>query len=133
MRVECFNPTYLSTVNEWLVGRELPAIVMTPKMGYMTFYRGTPVACAFLREVEGGYGILDGLCTNPDFPGDQRSVAIDMVVEALMRDAASNGVTALIAWSHDKNTLLRSAKHGFVKFPQTMIIANLKPTSQERL
>ncbi len=86
---------------------------------------GERLATAFLRMVEGGFAQLDGLCTNPAQPGEVRSQAIDKVVEHVISEAKSMGLKNIHAFSMDKNTLVRSLKHGFTATPHAMIALNL--------
>jgi hypothetical protein len=48
-----------------------------------------------------------------------------MVVSQVMKTAKDLNLKGLMAYSSDDSTLKRSEKHGFVKIPQTLIIANL--------
>jgi N-acetylglutamate synthase-like GNAT family acetyltransferase len=116
---------HLDITNGWLEARNLKPVDDVPELGFIAFERGEPIACAFIRRVEGGYAQLDGLTTNPDFPGDQRSTAIDSIVEHLMNKAKQLGIKSIYAHSVDLHTLLRSSKHGFEVTPQVLIVADL--------
>ncbi len=127
MHIVKFDHSYIPEINSWLVAREhkVPPLDDFPKIGYVVSYRGEYVACAFIREVEGNYGQLDGLATNPDFPGDMRSEAIDLVVQKIFTKAKEMKLKALLSFSKDKNTLIRSKKFGFKEVPETVIVAEL--------
>jgi N-acetylglutamate synthase-like GNAT family acetyltransferase len=130
MYIEKFNVSHMTTILGWLRARNcyLPSYLEMPETGFVAMYRGEPVAMAFIRKVEGGFAQLDGLTSNPDFPGDMRSEAIDCLVSHLMKQAKGMGIKSVMAYTKDENTLVRSAKHGFVVVPQTLIVADL--TSQ---
>lgn len=96
-----------------------------PAIGFVAYYDGQPGAMAFLRRVEGGYGQLDGLVSNPESLGSHRSACIDAVVKEVINEAKAKGIKALMAYSIDKNTLVRSLSHGFVQQPHTLIALDL--------
>lgn len=135
MEVNKVYPQIYPLVADWYKLRELtpPAADVYPELGFVAHYEGIPVAVAFIRRVEGGYGQLDGLCSNPDFPGDMRSEAIDSVVLKIIHHAQHIGIKGLIAHSKDTNTLLRAKKHGFVQSDQTIIALNLQAKAEEHL
>lgn len=134
MHIEAYSRSDIPVIQDWLKSRGVyvPPACEFPEIGYITYYRGEAVACAFIRKVEGGFAMLDGLATNPDFPSDIRHNALDWLVGHLVKQAKSMQLKSLMATSHDKNTLLRATKHGFVKIPQTLIALDLI-TAQERV
>lgn len=116
-------------VREWLTLRGLSVLGADdlPKIGYIAFERGEPIAAGYIRRVEGGTGLIDSLITNPDAPGDMRSSAIDLVVEHLLQTAIKANIHRLLAYSVDSNTLLRAEKRfGFSRLPHTVICADLR-------
>jgi hypothetical protein len=91
-----------------------------------------PVAVAFLRQSEGGVGILEGLATNPDASGSDRNNAIDCLIEMIVLAAEKLEIRYLLSYSRDKSTLERSKKHGFDVVPQTLIVKDLlKPSIRQ--
>ena len=101
-----------------------------PKIGYVGFNGQKFLAMAFLRRVEGGFGQLDGLVSNPEAPGSERHEGIDIVVENVLRTAKELGIKNITATSVDSSTLMRSNKHGFVKLPHTLIAVNTSGDSK---
>lgn len=97
-----------------------------PALAWIILDGETPVATAFIRRVEGGFGQLDGLCTNPSLPGATRHEAIDLIVAHAIKEAYVHGITSLYALSVDEGTLMRSEKHGFVRAPHVLIVHNPK-------
>jgi len=133
MEVERYSPhKHYKLMLEWLTAREhyLPPEDEMPTVGFVAHLEGKPVAMGFIRRVEGSYGQLDGLVSNPSFPGDLRSQAIDIVVENIINKAKLMNLKCLTATSLDKNTLERSIKHGFVKLPHTVIAVDLTAGAQ---
>lgn len=120
---------------DWLEARGsyLPTEAETPEAGFVVYDKGTPTAMAFLRRVEGGFGQLDGLVTNPTQPGEIRGQAIDLVVEHILNLAQTLNIKSILSFSVDKNTLLRSVKHGFVPMPHILIAVDPGATAQLRL
>lgn len=127
MHIEKFGNDSITVIQGWLSARGLRVqpVDEFPEVGFISYYRGEAVACAFIRRVEGGFAMLDGLVTNPDFPSDIRHNALDWLVEHLIKQAKSMKLNSLIATSQDKNTLLRAMKHGFVQLPLTCIALDL--------
>lgn len=121
------NDVCYDIVCYWLAKRNVyvPTEDEMPRIGYMAHVDGNPIAAGFLRYVEGGFALLDGLVTNPDSPGEFRNIAIDAVVSRLLKKAKSAGILKVTAYTKDAGTLLRSVNHGFVSVPHTVIIADL--------
>ncbi len=97
-----------------------------PKLGLIVMLESEPVAAAFLRQVEGGFAMLDGLISNPTMPGYVRNEAIDMVVERIIGVAKCIGMPKLVAYSTDAGTLVRSERHGFKLTPSSVICLDLR-------
>lgn len=118
---------HLEHIYGWLKARNafVPEPSDMPEHGFVAYDEGQPVAAGFLRRVEGNYALVDSLVTNPDAPGVVRNQAIDMVVKHLLFKAKRLGLKHLIAFSVDTNTLMRSERHGFVRIPHAVIIADL--------
>ena len=122
----------LNLLNSWLIYRGSPSVDMreTAGIGYIAYEEikgddDRPVAVAFLRRCEGGFGMLDGLCTNPSAPSEVRHIAIDKVVEKVIDRAKKYGMKHLLSWSLDAGTLERSQRHGFVRPPYVLITRSL--------
>lgn len=130
MYIKAFSPSeHMEVMWSWLSARQLdlPDESSVPQIGYICFEDNTPVAMGFIRRVEGGFGQLDGLASNPKCSSESRNLAIDAVVEKLIIRSQEEGMKALISFSEDKNTLLRSIKHGFVQQDAKLII---RPTTK---
>lgn len=115
--IQAFNiKDHFDIMLEWLVERDvyLPSIDEMPAIGFVVYHDHIMTAMGFIRMVEGGYGQLDGLVTNPKQSPEIRSVSIDLLVSRLIYEAKEMELKSLIAFSKDKNTLLRSTTHGFV-------------------
>lgn len=87
------------------------------------------VAVGFLRRVEGGYGHIDGLISNPSTPSDVRHQAIDAIAHKLLQVAKEEGMEGVLVYSKDESTIVRSEKHGFVKLPHTLLAVDLSNRS----
>lgn len=118
---------HMSEIYSWLIerGAYTPTQAEMPKHGFVAYTDGIPVAAAFLRRVEGGFGQLDGLVTDPLAPGEVRHEAIDALVNEILILSKELGIKAVTAFSVDENTLVRSLKHGFVKTTHSLIVANI--------
>ena len=130
MTIEPFySPTHLPILNSWLNARECPPATDLPVLGLVVSVDYENVAMGFLRFCEGGYALFDGLCTNPAMPPDTRSHALDLLVSSLIGKSKQLQLKGIMAWSKDKNTLERAAKHGFVESIDKFI--SLALTSKE--
>ncbi len=127
-RVEVYTrENHLDLLDSWLLKRGLPKSKNLPALGFVIFEGERPVSMAFIRSVEGGLGICDGLCTNPEIPGPIRAASNDRMIDILISAARLKGMSSLVAWSVDSNTLERAYRHGFNKLPNTLIVHPLVP------
>lgn len=127
MNVVPFNRQHFAHIYKWLEARDahFTPVDRVPGIGFMCYYNHKPAAAGFIRLVEGGYGQLEGLVSNPEFLPGTRSKAIDTLVERIIAEAKALQLISLIAFTGDKNTLERSSRHGFVQLPQTLIAVDL--------
>ena len=94
-----------------------------PKIGYIAFFGETPIAAGFLRRVEGGFGQLDTLVSNPHFGSQIRHIAIDKVVTELLADAKVLNLEGIIAFTADLGVLRRAVAIGFKVLEEQRLIA----------
>lgn len=127
MRVEQYEEDHKEVLAEWFQARDLDSNLLNdvPLTGAVAFCYEKPVAIGFLRYVEGQYALIDGLVTDPAALPDVRDKAIDELVRHLVLMAKRSGTRRIMAHSVDKNTILRSQRHGFETLPDTMIALNL--------
>jgi hypothetical protein len=126
MRLVPFNLEYMKHIQGWITIRELQIDLNTlPRFGLIALDRGTPIAAGFIREVEGGYGMIDSFITDPKASKELRNEALDRITEKLIKIAKHNKVNQLIAYSLDKNTLMRGISHGFVQLDHSVIALDL--------
>lgn len=128
MKTENFsNSEHLPTLLSWLVKRE--AYIVTPEEipenGFIVFDNDIAIAAGFLRLVEGGYAQIDGLTTNPDANSKQRSVAIDLVINAAIKRAKDLKIKQLMAFTELKNLSQRTQDFGFIKPNHHILILKL--------
>lgn len=121
-------------VNGWRRARGLAdaSAEEMPALGYMAYLEekagdDLPIACAFLRKVEGGWGLLEGLCTNPEATPSIRNFTIDLLVKTIIHRAQKYRMTQLLSWSVDSGTLERSKAHGFIPVEFSLIAKRLSP------
>lgn len=79
-----------------------------PRIGYVCRDEVSSVAIGFLRHIEGDFGLLDGLITDPAFSSEKRSLAIDFVVKCILNRSQELGMKKLLAYSTDENILRRA-------------------------
>lgn len=96
-----------------------------PKIGYMSFLGNEPIAAGFLRRLEGGYGQIDTLASNPLFGGQIRHEGVKLVVDALIMEAKALKLHGIIAYTNDPGVLNRAQSLGFVELNQRVIALKL--------
>jgi N-acetylglutamate synthase-like GNAT family acetyltransferase len=96
-----------------------------PRAGWIAYLGHDVLGAIFLREVEGGFGLVDGLITNPQFLGAVRHEAINRLVQRLIVEAKELRYKAVFAWIEDTGTIERSLTYGFEKLPKTMVSLDL--------
>lgn len=113
-------------LDRWFEARGLTSVIDTlPECGFVALSEGEFVAASFLRRVEGGYCLFDGLVTNPILPPFKRHLGIEAVVKELILEAKRLKMHKILAYSLDTGTIKRSMYHGFKKLAHTLIMLDL--------
>lgn len=115
----------MSEMADWLRTHNayIPSDAEIPALGYVVYVNARATAMGFIRRVEGGFGQLDGLVSNPTSSSEDRHLAIDLLVSQLLDSAKELGITQIMAFSKDAGTLMRSERHGFKKQLEYSVIA----------
>lgn len=96
-----------------------------PKLGLTAFYQGKPIAVVFLREVEGGKALIDGLIADPNTHYTDRDKCIGRLINDLLRLAKTHGFTGILALSTHTRTITRAKKLGFTLKPHRLVCIDL--------
>lgn len=96
-----------------------------PRIGYIATHNGHPVAAGFLRRLEGGYGQIDTLVSNPYLGKIIRNEGIKRVVDTLLDDAKRLKLHGIISFTNDSGVLSRAKALGFVELDQKVIALRL--------
>lgn len=130
MKVRPYNREYYKALCALYTARNAPGPTQEdeiPTIGSLVMEGNEIVAAGFLRRLEGNYAHYDGMITNPEFSSAQRWKALNMLDQAIIKDAKTLGILALLAYPKEKSTLDRSYKLGFKPLPEhTLIILNLQ-------
>lgn len=102
-----------------------PTLESIPAVGYTVTQNGNYVAFCFLRKVEGGFGQIDGLTSNPEITGVERNAALNLVVEACLDEAKAIGITHLVAFCEKMAPISRGMKYGFKVLPHALVALDL--------
>lgn len=116
MKAIDFRFKHLSLINRWLTkrGRSEVRFSDLPHTGYYV----PGVAVGFVRECEGGYGIVDSLVSNPLASAQSRHKAF----EAIYKEILSNPkFKKLIGFTVDEGALNRAKAHGFKEIAYTVL------------
>lgn len=123
------HPDDFEHLKEWMCGRSMATspIEEVPRIGFIVWKEGKPIAAAFLRDCEGGIGIFDSMITDPKSALFTRHLAIEILINKVMIYAKENRVRRLLAFTTDAGILKRSIKHGFKKQSHS-VISLIMPT-----
>lgn len=128
--VESFETVHqLKDLLCWLKHREayIPIAQEMPKVGVMVYIDGTAVSACFLRMVEGGTAILDGLATNPESSSANRHEAIEAAVKSLIDTAKRMELKGIIAFTKDITVHMRAQNlHDFVATSDSVLTLSLR-------
>jgi hypothetical protein len=92
-----------------------------PKLGLGVWYQGKCVGVAFIREVEGYKGLIDGFICDPDLLGEDRSKCLDLLILDLLKLARAHRMTGLIGLSVNKRVMSRALRLGFDVRPHKVV------------
>lgn len=115
-------------IEAWFKDRNisLEVIDSLPLYGYVGYYEGKPVCMGFIRQCEGDFALIDGLIADKDVHYDIRSQVLDSVVVELIKLSKELQLKTLIAFSSNKNTIMRAIRHGFIVTSDVCIALDLK-------
>lgn len=97
-----------------------------PKIGYVALMGSQPIACGFLRRVEGGFAQIDTLASNGYFGSNIRHDGINKVVDSLISEAKRLKLRGIISLTRDAGILKRAVDLGFHINDQAIIAISLK-------
>lgn len=130
MKVIKFNKKrHLAPLQECWAARGSYVPHTVPRVGFIAAKEGKLVAAVFLRRVEGGYGQIDGLVSNPTSSPEDRNRALDLVSSKIMKEAKKLCLNGVLMMSECENTVMRSQKFGFEKSLLTVLAVDLNKRS----
>lgn len=91
-------------VHEW--GRGLP------KGTFCAIKDGIMVGMLCVREIEGGMGILESAATLPTEKSEDRDLIMDLLSQAVVKEAQERNFIGVLFVTDDKNTVMRGVRHG---------------------
>jgi N-acetylglutamate synthase-like GNAT family acetyltransferase len=122
--VRYISHMHLKVIENWLIQRNKSFFEDDiPEFGLLIEENGFFIAGIFLRKVEGGYGIIDGLIANPDIFNPKRKEAILKLVEAFLSQVKALGITKVIAWTSNMSTYEKAMHFGFQELRHEVLIA----------
>lgn len=112
-------------VGDWITKRQITSwdLEDAPHFGLLCMFNNIPVCAGFIRRVEGGFCMIDGVITDPDQPKSLRNDALNVLTEELIGWAKHLKIKGIIINSSDKNTIERSLRFGFKKLPDQFLLA----------
>jgi len=128
MRAELYTRQYSGVLCSWLEVRGLDTglIQDLPKLGYVIINDKNLVAAGFLRQCEGGHGILDSFITDPTAPAEERDNAMNLLFKSLIEQGKKLGLRQLMGFTVDAFTLSRAKRFGMTATSFTTLVLPLK-------
>ncbi len=117
MRVRAMTHQDLPQVNQWLKGQNMQPVRMSDLPIRMYIVPG--VAAAGVRCCEGGYGMMDSLCTNPLVSSATRHKASVSLWNKIL---SIPDFSRIIGYTSDAGTLERALRHGFRVIAQSVLV-----------
>ena len=114
---------------KWLKerGHPIPKLSEVPAIGWIALNDHHLVAMAFLRRMEGGHALMDGLVTNPEALPNHRHEGLKLAVNKVIQTAKELGIQQIIAFTTEESVVKRSITHGFVATPHQTLILSVHP------
>ena len=108
------DPLYL-LLTEWWTKHKWPVIPkpFLPKTGYMAFVGEKPIVAAFLYKTDSSMGILEWYVSNPDSTYEERTAAMNELLEKVFETARTLGIQAIFTSCTNKSLISRLTAHGF--------------------
>ena len=116
MKTTEFQFKHLAYINRWLArrGRSEVKLCDLPHTGYLV----PGVAVGFVRECEGGYGIVDSLVSNPLASSKARNAAFNAIYKEILSNPKFK---TLIGFTIDEGALVRAKTLGFREIAYTVL------------
>lgn len=118
-----FKQEFIPHLKEWLEKRNLNTEVVNelPEHGYLVVENNQAICAGFIRQVEGGYGLIDSFISNPEMIAMKRHEGLNLLIDQLLSDALKRGMKQVLATTTDAHTIERALSRGFEKLPHTTI------------
>jgi hypothetical protein len=129
MYIMAYTTNHASIVSDLLKSQDYKGVCdisCLPKIGFIAmddtaFGFKIPIACGFLRIVEGDFAQLDTLVSEKQASSQMRHEGISMVVNALIEEAKRLKMKGIIAFTTDLSVIARARTLGFNTMPETVI------------
>lgn len=106
-----FNISDLSSMNTWLIARNLPQKKIMDLPVYGLIVEG--LAVGFLVETDSCFALLDFFVSNPEADRNDRKVALTMIAAEMVEIAKEKGFETLLTYSKIAATQAIAADVGF--------------------
>lgn len=123
MRVRDYQSIDLKTLQAWLSKRDVSLEVAKdlPSVGVIAF-GDADLAMGFLRQTEGNQTVwVEGLTTNPAGCSDERSLAIQAVIDELTNRAKQLGAKNIMGFTREHTIFTRILERGWKFLPQALV------------
>lgn len=84
-----------------------------PKIGVVVLAESKPISFGFLRLLEGGFGQIDTIVTDPDAVAEDRHQALNLITENLVNTAKSIGLRGVYGITQHEAIIKRAISLGF--------------------
>jgi hypothetical protein len=118
MKLERYCETHAPELQRLLAQHGMPAVAV-PKIGFAVIQGRRAAAMGFLREVEGGSYMFDGLISDPKLNSEQRHQAMSLLWDKIINEA--NGAP-ILGFSLNNGTVNRALASGFEAIAYTVLV-----------
>ncbi len=111
------HEVFFKTMTDWFKERNFPPVLpwMLPKTGLVVMHDEAPCAMGHLYRTDSGLAVISHLVTRPDYPGDIRNGALNLLVESLVEKAKQNKVKMVCFSTNLPKVEARFERLGFMK------------------
>jgi len=115
MHVKKFSNRHKGHISGWLNLRDLDEELVNdlPELGFIAFNQEVAVGTMFLRDIEGNYAMIDSAITNPKASPIVRDEAMDLLTDAILKEAKLLKIKKLLIFTRDPNVIARATNWGF--------------------
>jgi hypothetical protein len=125
--VRRFTKDDFITLNMWRRERDLADVSFEelPECGFMASHFDRPIACAFLRRCEGGFGIMDSVIADKYVDGSLKSQGLDLLFEFITNQARDFKMTNVLGFTVKNSMIKKSKSFGYKESDHKLMVLEI--------